>query len=232
MNEEVYAHLFEEAYWHSEHHMGDLNVVGKYALSELARSHGFKVVMTGEGSDEHFGGYTHFFPDFLREADDTWPASKGDDAARLAMLEHAEKNFQPVLKGIKLAKQQNSMFVRRMLNNTAIADLLTFVPRGDFSSWTEGLQTIAVQETIANNLDGRILELMNTRWHPLHTAEYVFANGAFPSILLACMGDKTEMAHSIEGRPPFLDHVVTKYANNIPPSLKIKRDQETGEFTE
>lgn len=231
MNEESYARLFEEAYWHSEHHMCDLNAVGKYALSELARSNGFKVVLTGEGSDEHFGGYSHYLPDFLLEADDTWPASKRDDAARLAMLEHAERNAQSPLKGSNAARNKESILVRRMLNKTAIADLL-FVPRGDFASWTECLKPVTTQETIANNLDGRILELMNTRWHPLHTAEYIGAKGPLQSFILACLGDKSEMAHSIEGRPPFLDHVLTEYVNNIPPALKIKRDQETGEFTE
>jgi asparagine synthase (glutamine-hydrolysing) len=44
------------------------------------------------------------------------------------------------------------------------------------------------------------------------------------NILLSCLGDRTEMAHSIEARPPFLDHVLSDYANGLPPSLKIVYD--------
>lgn len=40
--------------------------------------------------------------------------------------------------------------------------------------------------------------------------------------MLSCLGDRTEMAHSVEGRTPFLDHHLTEYVNNIPPSLRTK----------
>jgi asparagine synthase (glutamine-hydrolysing) len=205
MNEETYARLFEEAYWHSEHHMPDLNVVGKYALSELVREKGFKVVLTGEGSDEHFGGYLTFLPDFLREADDTWPASKWDDATRIAALE-SNANTLSMFRGSQKKVEQASTLVIRMLNNTSIV-ALSFLVKGDFAAWTKSLAPTSSQETIANSIDGRILELINTRWHQLHTAEYVWTKG-FLSIILSGLGDRTEMAHSIEGRPPFLDHVL------------------------
>jgi asparagine synthase (glutamine-hydrolysing) len=38
------------------------------------------------------------------------------------------------------------------------------------------------------------------------------------------MGDRMEMAHSIEGRPPFFDHVLTRFCNRLPPSLKLRYD--------
>lgn len=39
---------------------------------------------------------------------------------------------------------------------------------------------------------------------------------------MSCLGDRTEMAHSIEGRTPFLDHPLTEFVNSIPPSLKMR----------
>ena len=50
MNEVELAKRFEEATWHCEHHYPDLNYIGKFALSELPREHGFKVVLTGNSS--------------------------------------------------------------------------------------------------------------------------------------------------------------------------------------
>ncbi|PVH76509.1 N-terminal nucleophile aminohydrolase, partial [Cadophora sp. DSE1049] len=72
MDEEAFASRFELATWHCEHHNPDLNYIGKFALSEIPQSLGFKVVLTGEGSDEIFTGYHIYLPDVLREPDLTW----------------------------------------------------------------------------------------------------------------------------------------------------------------
>ncbi|KAG9243590.1 nucleophile aminohydrolase [Calycina marina] len=79
MTKSQFADRFAETAWHSEHHVPELAPVGKRALSELAREKGFKVVLSGEGSDEHFGGYIFFLADFLRESDETCNPSKWDD---------------------------------------------------------------------------------------------------------------------------------------------------------
>lgn len=68
--------------------------------------------------------------------------------------------------------------------------------------------------------------------HPLHTSQYVWTKSILPNLILTCMGDRMEMAHSIEGRPPFLDHRLTEYVNNLPPTAKIRRDQKTGVVVE
>lgn len=35
--------------------------------------------------------------------------------------------------------------------------------------------------------------------------------------ILNYVGERAEMASSIEGRPPFLDHRLVEYANTLPP---------------
>jgi len=67
MTEQVYADHFESGCWHSEHHFTDLNYIGKFALNRLIQEKGFKVVLGGEGADEHFAGYPFFEADFFRE---------------------------------------------------------------------------------------------------------------------------------------------------------------------
>lgn len=51
------------------------------------------------------------------------------------------------------------------------------------------------------------------------------ANGAqtsLPNFILTYLGDRMEMAHSIEGRVPFLDHRVAEVAAAIPVDMKVK----------
>ena len=254
MTEHMYATHFENAAWHNEHHVPDLNCVGKIALAELIQKRGFKVVLGREGADEHFSSYPFFEADFLREVclfryfllhcsffdcflldsktdsilinkkeDDTWPASQWKRSTRAAALVAKEAKEFTFLKGAPtVIKGQGSAVVREMLNGTSIATLLSWITTVDFASWTLVHKPLSTQDTIANNIDGRISELIRTRWHPLHTAQYVWSKGPLANLILTCLGDKAEMAYGVEGRPPLLDHILTEYVNNIPPSLKIK----------
>ncbi len=69
VGEEELAENFVNAAYHFEHPALDLNGIGKYVLSTAPREHGVKVVLTGEGSDEHFAGYPFFPAEHLREPD-------------------------------------------------------------------------------------------------------------------------------------------------------------------
>ena len=63
-----------------------------------------------------------------------------------------------------------------------------------------------------------------SKWHPFHSGQYIFCKAHLENLILSNLGDRGEMAHSIEGRTPFLDHYLTEYANNLPPSMKIRWD--------
>ncbi|KAJ7982943.1 putative asparagine synthase [Mycena polygramma] len=51
---------------------------------------------------------------------------------------------------------------------------------------------------------------------------YVAVKTALQQVILNHMGERVEMAHSVEGRPPFLDHHLVNYINTLPPSLKVR----------
>jgi asparagine synthase (glutamine-hydrolysing) len=59
------AENFVEAIWHSETIFQNGHGVSKFLLSRAVRDAGYKVVFTGEGSDEILGGYVHFRTDML-----------------------------------------------------------------------------------------------------------------------------------------------------------------------
>jgi asparagine synthase (glutamine-hydrolysing) len=71
------ADNFADAIWHSETLFSNGHGVSKYLLSRAVRDAGYKVVYTGEGSDEIFGGYVHFRTDMLQHN------TQGQDAAEV-----------------------------------------------------------------------------------------------------------------------------------------------------
>lgn len=233
MNEQELANRFEDAVWHCEHHNPDLNFVGKYALSEVPREHGFKVVLTGEGADEILGGYPMFLPDFLREPDLAWPQTKLSEDDRRALCTETENEAAEYYKtvGADANNRAESVASRQLNHITTCASMTAFT----FSMWAPWTACYGVADprlTVANNANGRVRELIQHKWHPLHSAEYMWSKGNLTNIFLSCLGDRTEMAHSIEARTPFLDHHLVEYVNNLPPSVKIRWDPVQRRFTE
>jgi asparagine synthase (glutamine-hydrolysing) len=57
---------------------------------------------------------------------------------------------------------------------------------------------------------------------PLNKSLFVWAKSFLPNYILNLLGDRMEMAHSIEGRVPFLDHYVVECVCRAPVSLKIR----------
>jgi asparagine synthase (glutamine-hydrolysing) len=144
-----------------------------------------------------------------------------------------EQECQPGYRGTdRKYTATESTTARRMLNNTSISSCLWTVTTAHFSIWTKCYGDLTVQETRANNPDGRVLSLINSKWHPLHTSQYIWTKSILPNLILTCMGDRMEMAHSIEGRTPFLDHLLTEYVNSLPPTAKVKYDPKKGALVE
>lgn len=245
MNEQELANRFDDATWHAEHHNPDLNYIGKYALSEVPQEHGFKVVLTGEGADEQFAGYPVFLPDFLRESDETWPEYNTlPESERARQLELEEESVKAYYKSVGAdAGISADTVASRMLNHISTPASMSAFHLDIFAPWTRSSFGLCDPRlTIANNVDSRTRESVNKQWHPLNSAMYVWQKGHLANLFLTCLGDRGEMAHSIEARTPFLDHHLTEYCNSLPPSSKIRweagrsynggEDVESGRFIE
>src|SRR6185312_5470485 len=74
------ADNFADAVFQSEAFCINAHGVAKYLLSRAVRDAGYKVVITGEGSDEILGGYAHFRRDMLLYN------REGQDAAEIEQL--------------------------------------------------------------------------------------------------------------------------------------------------
>ncbi|MCA9266320.1 MAG: asparagine synthase (glutamine-hydrolyzing), partial [Planctomycetales bacterium] len=67
---ELYGPAFERATWHAERTFYNTLAVAKWHMSRRVRACNYKAVVTGEGSDELFGGYPFFKRDWLGPDDE------------------------------------------------------------------------------------------------------------------------------------------------------------------
>lgn len=223
------AQDFEDAVFHCEHHHFDLNFVAKFALSTLPREHGVKVVLTGEGADEHFAGYPYFPGEFLREADAAQPDSQlsKDNQLRSNMFSAAQREMRGIWRNSGATAYENRPAAASIAGAgaTDMSDnLLAWHPTATlFAPWLQNqLDNYDCRRTALNSHSRDVQAKMRSRWHPLHTAMYMWNKNSLANVLLSCLGDRTEMAHSVEARTPFLDHHLTEYVNRLPPSVKLR----------
>jgi asparagine synthase (glutamine-hydrolysing) len=69
---------------------------------------------------------------------------------------------------------------------------------------------------------GRLIPLPSAfrGWSALAQAQYLEMATFLSPYLLSSQGDRVAMAHSVEGRYPFLDYRVVEFCNRLPPDLK------------
>ena len=53
-------------------------------------------------------------------------------------------------------------------------------------------------------------------------SQYLLFKTELPGYVLSSLGDRMEMAHSVEGRTPFLDHELVEYVNRLPLRFKLR----------
>ena len=212
------ADHFADAIYHAERPIANAHAVAKFLLSRAVRDSGIKVVMTGEGSDEIFAGYPHFRRDLVLY--DGQDLSAADRARLLAELEAANR----VSAGM-LMPQGNSAL-------ESVRSVLGFVP-SNLEVWSQignGLLRVVddgfladfqTRDTFATVLSGIDVAAQLTGRHVVNQSLYIWGKTMLPNYILSNLGDRMEMAHSVEGRVPFLDHLVVEEAVQMPVSMKI-----------
>jgi asparagine synthase (glutamine-hydrolysing) len=214
------ADHFADAAWNAEALFINAHGVAKYVLSRAVRDAGYKVVLTGEGSDEILAGYPHFRRDML-----LYDSAGQDPAVVRTLLAELEQN-NAVSRGMLLPDGDSAPL-------DAVRSALGFVP-----SWMEAgggrlfkMQALWSADARAR-LDGRaafgaLIEKLPIRDRlagraPVNQALYLWAKTVLPNYILTVLGDRMEMAHSVEGRVPFLDHEVVELISRMPVHLKIR----------
>jgi asparagine synthase (glutamine-hydrolysing) len=86
------------------------------------------------------------------------------------------------------------------------------------AEYFQAFQPLDRASLLLNNTDvmGRLTDRA-----PVHQSLYLWGKTMLPGYILALLGDRMEMAHSIEGRVPLLDHKVAEFLFRTPVRLKI-----------
>jgi asparagine synthase (glutamine-hydrolysing) len=186
-------------------------------LSDLVRRSGYKVVLTGEGADEVFGGYDIFKEAQIRRF---W-ARRPDSKLRPTLLRrlypylgtspatsaaYAESFFKQ-----GLDNPDDPFFAHRPRWNTTRRTWGFFSPelRGDLHAMDAATD---LRATLPDDY---------ASWPPFARDQYVEGRTLLSEYLLSSQGDRMGMASSTEGRFPFLDHRVLELSARLAPELKM-----------
>ncbi|CAK4718948.1 unnamed protein product [Aphanomyces euteiches] len=228
--QEMMTDAFEDAVWHWEAPMIDFNGTAKFLLSKYVRDAGYKVVLTGEGSDEHFAGYAFFYRDVLREP---MTPPMVSEAFRKQKLTQMEAMHDGLVAKVNLPSFDKVMEGgRSLINNVSCIQNITILGCMSPQMMVDKSLSSNLGESLALSLTAVERQKAKTKWHPLHAALCVETRTVLACYLCNHLGDRSEMAHSLEGRVPFLDYRLTTYVNSLPPQVKVRVDEATGTFTE
>jgi len=181
---------------------GDTAAVPTFIVSEFARQH-VKVVLTGDGGDELFGGYESFFAAERLQRLDRTPAI----ARRLLSFVADSLPYSAYGKNYLRMISRPSALERYFDNNTTPYFLRERLLTADWMLPAEaGYLTRMVPENGGNVLT---------------QALYFEATAKLTGQMLVKV-DRMSMANSLEVRCPMLDHELAEFAATIPHSWKIR----------
>jgi asparagine synthase (glutamine-hydrolysing) len=212
------ANVFPEVIYHTERPILRTAPAPLFLLSKLVRDHGVKVVLTGEGADEMFAGYDIFREGKVRRFWGLQPES----AWRHRLLER----LYPYLARSPVSQQA---MARQFFGRNIAAHRTP-----GFAHDTRWHTTGALKRLLSKDMQaaaaGRdvIRELLDDthvdfkKWSHLAQDQHIEIRTLLSGYLLSSQGDRMLMAHSVEGRFPFLDKDVVRLADSLPAAYKLR----------
>ncbi|MGD8786255.1 MAG: asparagine synthase (glutamine-hydrolyzing), partial [Phycisphaerales bacterium] len=205
-----------ECLWHCEQPLLRTAPIPLFLLSEFVHRSGLKVVLTGEGADEIFGGYNIF-----REAKIRRFLARSPDSHRRAEL---IGQLYPYIFDNPRLKRTLQLFFARGLEN-ADDPLFSHMIRWGNTSKIRTFFSADFREAIGD-YDGytHLRENLPSdydTWDYLSKAQYLEMAIFLRNYLLSCQGDRVAMAHSVEIRLPYLDPRVMEFMGRVPAKWKI-----------
>lgn len=211
---DVFPHLI----WHTETPLLRTAPAPLMLLARHVQSQGFKVVLTGEGADEVFGGYDLFKEGKIRRF---WAGQPGS-AWRPLLLSRlypylarspvANRHFARLFFGQRLAETGNPFYAHLTRWSTT---------RGIFKLLSGELQASLASARPEDELM-RELPAGFDAWSALSRDQYIEVKTLLEGYLLSSQGDRASMAYSVEGRVPYLDHRVVEFVNTLSSRYKLR----------
>ena len=201
--------VVDDLVWHFDEPFADSSAIPTYMVSRLAREH-VKVVLSGDGGDEVFGGYTRYAQDHKRSG-----FAKLPRALREGVMQPLGRNLphgmwgrnyvhNVALEPLDRYVEEISIFTRLNKASLYTQDFLTRLGQSDAARW---FREIAAQSRSEFALDPLL---------------YLDSKTYLPGDILTKV-DRMSMAASLETRVPLLDHKLIEFVcARIPASMKMK----------
>jgi asparagine synthase (glutamine-hydrolysing) len=200
--------IVDELVWHFDEPFADSSAIPTYMVSKLAREH-VTVILSGDGGDELFAGYTRYAIDQQRSAFANVPGvvRKGLMRPLSAKLPHGAlgRNF---IYNVSLDP------IDRYLDSVSI-----FTRLNKKSLYTKQFQD-QIRTHFVAELFGSLAAKVNTG-SPVDPLLYIDSKTYLPGDIMTKV-DRMSMAVSLEARAPLLDHKLIDFVTTIPASLKLK----------
>lgn len=198
--------LLDDLAWHLDEPFGDSSAIPTYMVSRLAAGH-VKVVLSGDGGDELFAGYSKY------------------------RVEQKEQNYRYVpstlrrLLGLLGDQMPEGMKGRNFLRHLALRgtdrylDANSMFRRDEQRALFSGdaAERILAQDPFRQRLN--FLDRQSGHW--LSRIQYYDLKHYLPLDILTKV-DRMSMANSLEARVPLLDHKLVEFAATIPPELQMR----------
>lgn len=201
--------IVDELAWHFDEPFADSSAIPTYMVSKLAREH-VKVVLSGDGGDELFGGYTRYLVEKKRNVFGHLPGFvRGGLMQPLShRLPHGTlgRNFihNVALDPIDRYLDSVSIFTRLNKRRLYTADFRQ-------SLAVDNQEAALFRAYAANVKTGEELDRLL----------YIDSKTYLPGDILTKV-DRMSMAVSLEARVPFLDHELIDFVTKIPAAMKVR----------
>ena len=199
--------------WHMEEPVCEPPAVALYFVSRMAREAGVKVLLSGEGGDEAFGGYQTYRNVLLLERlKSLLGPARGLLAMSLRALSRAGLDrFEPYA-GMAASSLQDYYYSRAASPFTAFNQRKLELYTAEFQKELGVVHSAAPTIQLFRRAQGRSV---------LQQMLYVDSKSWLPDDLLV-KADKMTMATSVELRVPLLDFQVMEFAAALPDQFKVK----------
>jgi asparagine synthase (glutamine-hydrolysing) len=195
--------------WHEDEPITWPSSVSLYFVSKLAADK-VKVVLTGEGSDEIFGGYERYRWNLLNQR-------------AAAAYRFAPAPLRHWIRTQTTSTRLLNASLRRKLGHTFVgreASLESLFLDNFYCAFSQSEQALVLSAPPAP-VYANYLRYWNSRTDASPLSRMLYADQKTYLVELLMKQDQMSMASSIESRVPFLDHTFVEFSTRIPDRLKI-----------
>jgi len=219
INNEKIDNAFPMAVYHAERPIFRTAAIPLFLLSEKVRENNIKVVLTGEGADELLYGYDSYKELKMLKFWSKYPDSRLRPLLIKKLYPHLTHYNNNEMYG--LMKMYYEGFLNDFENPLASLNIRMHNNKAIENYFNKDFQINFKKEAIISEIQ-KILPSNYNSWNIYQKNQFLEMKTLLSGYLLSSQGDRMSLAHSIEGRYPFLDHRIVDSLFYIDGEYKMK----------